>query len=110
MKARNLRLDTLIEIADVGYPDHAITDAFHFPDATEDLDGLACFIVRELTSTLDPKASAKQPLDEAIRVIGVAREELANVLLQFELSRERLLKTGNTLPPEAAARDRQEDN
>lgn len=79
-----MSLKDLITLVNDAYPDDQIE--MHFDDeknrpidAKNSGDGLALFIVRELCETFDPQASRKDQLEEALRVMEVARDELARV-------------------------------
>lgn len=77
-----MKLAEIIKIADRSYPDGMIQQAFNAyknADTFEEErvgDGLAEFIVRELADAYDSKASKKDQLAEAVRVMDRATEEL----------------------------------
>ena len=81
-----MKLEEIIAIADKAYPDGMVQQAFeaynrHQETIEDDRvgDGLAEFIVRELTDTYDGGASKKKQLAEAVRCIDRATEELQAV-------------------------------
>jgi hypothetical protein len=89
MKQKNMTLRQLIKIADAGYGDSRVLQAFKEqsykrPDPLAVGDGLAWFIAQELKETFDPKASKSAQLKEAIRVMNMARQEVGSVELEFE--------------------------
>jgi hypothetical protein len=66
----------LIELANEAYPDDRIQLVFDKKPAG---DSLATFIVRELKSNFDPKASTKDQLTKAAESLRAAQEELKAV-------------------------------
>jgi hypothetical protein len=77
----------IIKIANKAYPDGLILQAYKQmeydlgmgPDTGKVGDGLAEFIVREITETYDPKAGTRAQLREAHRVIETATRELESI-------------------------------
>ena len=67
-----MELKTLLDAAAKGY------DADGFPP---DGDTLAEFIQREITDTYDRRASDEEQVQEAMRVMGTAQNQLAGVWL-----------------------------
>lgn len=79
-----MKLKELIAIADEAYPDGLV--ALYTNDKTGKFedgphgDGLARFIACELCETFEPKASKKDQLNEAVRVLERAQSELQEVI------------------------------
>lgn len=74
-------LKELIVLAGKGYPDGL--DRYFDEELVEEVDAgdtLAEFIVRELVGTFDINASGEAQLDEAIRVMSTAVQELTSVV------------------------------
>lgn len=70
-------LEKIMEIMNEAYPDWEIDRYFRDPNASG--DGLAGFVVQEVQDTFPEDASWKDQLDEAIRVVSKAREELEDI-------------------------------
>jgi hypothetical protein len=79
-----MKLSKLIAIADKVYPDGMIGMAYKAEPKEDVGDTLATFIVRELRDTYDEKASDKEQLQEAARVIRAAVTELDVVQEAFQ--------------------------
>jgi len=77
-----MRFKEIIKIADQAYGDGLIQDCFNAPKKNHG-DGLAAFIVEELTETYDQRAGTKQQLSEACRVMENATEQLNEVYDAF---------------------------
>lgn len=80
-----MTLLTLVRIADKVYPEGLILQA---AGAGKVGDGLAEFIVNELEDTYDPDASDKDQINEAVRVMTNARDEL-NIVLNAFIAKQR---------------------
>jgi hypothetical protein len=78
-KNRHITLLQLIKAADRGYNQDDVIEMYHRHPKGKHGDELARFIARELQETYDPKASPEDQLQEAIRVIHVATNELDDV-------------------------------
>lgn len=77
-----MNLKTLIAMASRAYPDDYIIGAYNpkTKHAKEDHgDGLAAFVINELSDTFDSHASTTSQLLEALRVISNAKVELENI-------------------------------
>jgi transcriptional accessory protein Tex/SPT6 len=80
-----MKLEKLILIANAGYPDADLVYRAYKeqkkkkPDQALVGDGLAWFIAEEITETYDAKARKEDQLNEALRVITRAEEELNGV-------------------------------
>lgn len=90
-----MKLEGIITLADSAYPEGLIKRAFETKKPVG--DGLAEFIARELTDTYDTKASGKEQLDEAIRVMERACSELRAVKTMFKSIRAITTKTRSRL-------------
>lgn len=84
-------LDKLIEIVDAGYPDGLVKASFENEDDCLG-DDLALFLAREVKDTFDENATDEAQVNEAIRVVEMARRELYEVLVALE--KVRFTKTG----------------
>jgi len=85
-----MTLVQLLNKANEGYEDHFLSEFYHpktgkFNRKAEG-DGLARFIVIEISETFDAEATDLQQVDEAIRVMTQARDDIRGVL--------RALRTG----------------
>ena len=85
-----MTLVQLLNKANEGYEDHFLSEFYHpktgkFNRKAEG-DGLARFIVIEISETFDAEAADLQQVDEAIRVMVQAKEDIRGVL--------RVLRTG----------------
>lgn len=79
MKEKSMKLNELLSVAGQGYPDTwAYLDAASGNDYCDDT--LALFVVRELRDTFAPSAPAEAQLNEAIRAMRVARDDLDGVV------------------------------
>ena len=76
-----MTIEQLMEIADSGYPDNAVLRSHHGDDVG---DTLADFIATEISETFDENADDEAQIDEAIRVISRASDEVYNVLSALE--------------------------
>ena len=81
-----MTLRELIEIANTNYPDGYIVGCFEDRNVGQD-DGLAKFIVDELTDSYDGDATDEQQLDEALRVITNAMRQVLGVVNDLEYRR-----------------------
>ena len=86
-----MKLVDLLNIANRGYPDHSLSEAYNpedgaEPDGAEDAvgDTLALFIVRELRDTFDPGADRADQIGEAVRVMRIAKRDLSAVGVALE--------------------------
>ena len=77
-----MKLDALIKIADKNYPDGMILQA-HQAKHKRIGDGLAEFIAHELAETFEPGISKRKQIDEAIRAMTRARNDVNVVLNAF---------------------------
>lgn len=82
-----MKLEELILIADKGYPDGKIKEAFDLikiepflSDIEEKIgDTLALFIAREISETFDPELESNSQLFNAVRVLSIAVYEIQGV-------------------------------
>ena len=89
-----MKLNELLSVAGQGYPDTgAYLDAASGNDYCDDT--LALFVVRELKDTFDHNAPAEAQLNEAIRAMRVARDDLDGVV-EALLDKLCEVKDGNT--------------
>jgi hypothetical protein len=77
-----MKLGSLIKIADTAYPDGMVLQA-HQAKGKKVGDGLAEFIANELAETFEPGAKGMAQIDEAIRVMTNARDQVNLVLNAF---------------------------
>lgn len=96
-----MKLEEIIAIADAAYADGFVGE--YFDPKTQKAkelklgDTLARFIVIELCETYDSKASEADQLNEAQRVLAMARDELESVIVAFgnkmiELRRDEMIR------------------
>lgn len=96
-----MTLNQLIRAASDAYPEDLIWQCH--AGATNVGDGLAKFIAIELKETFDVEASEEQQLEEAVRVLKTARENLDRVLDHFlSLQIAALLNPGHQAGCEAS--------
>ena len=86
-----MRLVQLLNKANEGYDDHFLSEYFHpktgkFNRKAEG-DGLARFIVIEISETFDAESTDLQQVDEAIRVMEQARDDIRGVLRVLRTAR-----------------------
>ena len=94
MKRKSMKLSELLSVAGQGYPDTgAYLDAATGNDYCDDT--LALFVVRELKDTFDHNAPVEAQLNEAIRAMRVARDDLDGVV-EALLDKLCEVKDGNT--------------
>lgn len=74
-----MKLDEIIQIADKAYPDGLVGCYFREP-AEDHGDTLAQFIAAEIQDTFNPKDSDCEQLEEAMRVLRKATNEIADVM------------------------------
>jgi len=74
-----MNLKDLIKIANKGYSDDLIIEYFEDPVRPSE-DGLAEFIVNELTDTFDPESPDEMQLHEAVRVMEMACVDIEGVI------------------------------
>jgi hypothetical protein len=83
-----MKLEELILIADKGYPDGKVKEAFDLMMVEDELvepiesqvgDTLAIFVAREISETFDPEAKDLSQIHEAVRVMAVAQNEINQV-------------------------------
>jgi len=78
-----MKLNDIMEVVDKAYPDGFTQNYWDAsakrPDPTGSGDTLAEFVVREIYETYDKRATSKQQLEEAARVMRRAEETLALV-------------------------------
>jgi len=86
----NMRLVQLLNKANEGYDDHFLSEYFH-PKTGRfrkgEGDGLARFIVIEISETFDAESTDLQQVDEAIRVMIQAREDIRRVIVALRKGR-----------------------
>ena len=85
-----MTLVQLLNKANEGYDDHFLSEYFHpktgkFRKAEG--DGLARFIVIEISETFDAESTDLQQVDEAIRVMEQARDDIRGVLRVLRTAR-----------------------
>jgi hypothetical protein len=85
-----MTLVQLLNKANEGYDDHFLSEYFHpktgkFHKAEG--DGLARFIVIEISETFDAESTDLQQVDEAIRVMEQARDDIRGVLRVLRTAR-----------------------
>ena len=79
MKEKSMKLSELLSVVEQGYPDTgAYLDTASGNDYCDDT--LALFVVRELKDTFDHDAPVEVQLNEAIRAMRVARDDLDGVI------------------------------
>lgn len=94
MKRKSMKLSELLSVAGQGYPDTgAYLDAASGNDYCDDT--LALFVVRELKDTFDHNAPVEAQLNEAIRAMRVAKDDLDGVV-EALLDKLCEVKDGNT--------------
>ncbi len=94
MKRKSMKLSELLSVAGQGYPDTgAYLDAATGNDYCDDT--LALFVVRELRDTFDHNAPVEAQLNEAIRAMRVAKDDLDGVV-EALLDKLCEVKDGNT--------------
>jgi len=86
-----MTLVQLLNKANEGYDDHFLSEYFHpktgkFNRKAEG-DGLARFIVIEISETFDAESTDLQQVDEAIRVMIQAREDIRRVIVALRKGR-----------------------
>jgi len=86
-----MTLVQLLNKANEGYDDHFLSEYFHpktgkFNRKAEG-DGLARFIVIEISETFDAESADLQQVDEAIRVMEQARDDIRGVLRVLRTAR-----------------------
>jgi len=86
-----MTLVQLLNKANEGYDDHFLSEYFHpktgkFNRKAEG-DGLARFIVIEISETFDAESTDLQQVDEAIRVMEQARDDIRRVLRVLRTAR-----------------------
>ena len=86
-----MTLVQLLNKANEGYDDHFLSEYFHpktgkFNRKAEG-DGLARFIVIEISETFDAESTDLQQVDEAIRVMEQARDDIRGVLRVLRTAR-----------------------
>ena len=86
-----MTLVQLLNKANEGYDDHFLSEYFHpktgkFNRKAEG-DGLARFIVIEISETFDAESADLQHVDEAIRVMEQARDDIRRVLRVLRTAR-----------------------
>ena len=86
-----MTLVQLLNKANEGYDDHFLSEYFHpktgkFNRKAEG-DGLARFIVIEIGETFDAESTDLQQVDEAIRVMEQARDDIRRVLRVLRTAR-----------------------
>ena len=84
-----MNLAELMNIVNAAYPDNRVADYINEDGSQKErhpeddlvfgFDGLAQFIVVEITETFDPKASDKAQLREAARVMDIAISDLSKI-------------------------------
>lgn len=77
-----MTLDDLIRVASDAYPDDCVWRCYKDTDPVGDT--LADFIARELADTFDETASDADKLEEAIRAMKKAQDELGDVVEALE--------------------------
>ena len=90
-----MKLSELLSVAEQGYPDTgAYLDAASKNDYCDDYcdDTLALFVVRELRDTFDHNAPVEAQLNEAIRAMRVARDDLDGVIEALQNKRYKVKK------------------
>ena len=86
-----MKLSELLSVAEQGYPDTgAYLDATSKNDYCDDT--LALFVVRELRDTFDHNAPVEAQLNEAIRAMRVARDDLDGVIEALQNKRYKVKK------------------
>ena len=90
-----MTLVQLLNKANEGYDDHFLSEYFHpktgkFNRKAEG-DGLARFIVIEISETFDAESTDLQQVDEAIRVMEQARDDIRRVLRVLRTARREAL-------------------
>ena len=85
-----MTLVQLLNKANEGYDDHFLSEYFHpktgkFRKAEG--DGLARFIVIEISETFDAESTDLQQVDESIRVMEQARDDIRGVLRVLRTAR-----------------------
>jgi predicted phage gp36 major capsid-like protein len=94
-----VEIKDIIKIADDAYPDGAVGLAYEGRDAIvramqscrpmQDIgDTLAVFIARELEETFAGGGTTKSQLEEAVRVMETAEEELSGVIVALMNARD----------------------
>jgi hypothetical protein len=86
-----MTLVQLLNKANEGYDDHFLSEYFHpktgkFNRKAEG-DGLARFIVIEISETFDAESTDLQHVDEAIRVMIQARDDIRRVIVALRKGR-----------------------
>jgi hypothetical protein len=85
-----MTLVQLLNKANEGYDDHFLSE-FYNPKTGKfrkaDGDGLARFIVIEISETFDAESTDLQQVDEAIRVMEQARDDIRGVLRVLRTAR-----------------------
>ena len=85
-----MTLVQLLNKANEGYDDHFLSEYFH-PKTGKfrkgEGDGLARFIVIEISETFDAESTDLQQVDEAIRVMEQARDDIRGVLRVLRTAR-----------------------
>lgn len=86
-----MKLNELLSVAEQGYPDPgACLNAASENDYCDDT--LALFVVRELKDTFDHNAPVEAQLNEAIRAMCVARDDLDGVIEALQNKRYKVKK------------------
>ena len=82
-----MTLKELLDLANAAYPDGQLAEYYdvngNFVDNKHGGDGLARFIVVEITETYDAKASKTRQVEEAMRVMARARDDIEEVLREL---------------------------
>ena len=81
-----MELEELIKIASAGYPDGLVMLYFKEPD-THHGDGLAKFVMAELSDTYEDEGTDEEQLAAAVHYIETAQKQLHEVITALEVTR-----------------------